>query len=190
MATVMRTYPCLQCGRIINTTMTECRYCSSQIDHEQAEQAASIHEAIQQAGFHAAMLKQAAIWLPVALLLTAVPLVGMVGFRLPRATRRRPSALHTLVGAVSWHSNTGAGLPSVEEMDCDCPDHLGVLHDADTCEMALATRKVMMVGAVHPTYTCAQSGAPQIAHLLAVETGAEPAQLEEIDGRSDRSPGH
>ena len=59
--------------------MSQCKHCSSQIDPRAAEAAADLHEKIHQAGFDAAMLKQAAIWMPVSLLLMFVPVVGMVG---------------------------------------------------------------------------------------------------------------
>ncbi len=75
----LRTFRCLSCNDVINTSMTACKYCGAPIDPAEAQAVAEVHEKVNQAGFDASMIKQLAIWMAVAIPFSLLPLVGMIG---------------------------------------------------------------------------------------------------------------
>ena len=75
----MRTFRCPNCDKVIDTSMTACRHCSTPIDRNAAEAAADLQEKVNQAGFDASIVKQLGIWMPVSLLVAFLPIIGIVG---------------------------------------------------------------------------------------------------------------
>jgi ABC-type Fe3+ transport system permease subunit len=75
----VRVFPCPNCSETINTSMTQCLFCSTAIDHTAAEASAAATSRVSQACSDASYLKiMLGTLIPFGLLIF-VPILGLVG---------------------------------------------------------------------------------------------------------------
>jgi hypothetical protein len=75
-----QTFPCPNCGEIINDTMEKCRYCSAPVDRQAAAAAAEAQSKVNQACSDASYLKTAALVMWAFLGLSFIPFIPLVGW--------------------------------------------------------------------------------------------------------------
>lgn len=75
----IRVFECPNCGQTINTSLSQCRYCSAPVDSQTAEIAATLTSKVSHACSDASYVRILAGSLVVFFLLTLVPFMGFVG---------------------------------------------------------------------------------------------------------------
>jgi hypothetical protein len=76
----IRVFPCPNCGETINTTVQQCPFCSTIIDHNAAEASAAATAHVSQAISDASYLKVMAWAILSFFLVMFIPFLGLVGF--------------------------------------------------------------------------------------------------------------
>jgi hypothetical protein len=79
LSSAVQVFPCPNCHETINTSMQECPFCSTSIDHAAAEQSAAATSKISQACSDASYLKVMAWALLTFFLVMFIPFLGLAG---------------------------------------------------------------------------------------------------------------
>jgi hypothetical protein len=75
-----QTFPCPNCGEIINETMEKCPFCSTAVDSQAAAAGAEIQSKVNQSVSDASYLRIAAVAMWVFLGLSFIPIIPLVGW--------------------------------------------------------------------------------------------------------------
>ncbi|MBV8632733.1 MAG: hypothetical protein JOZ83_17545 [Silvibacterium sp.] len=75
----IRVFECPQCGQTINTSLSQCPYCSAPIDRQAAEAAATLTTKVSEACNDASYVRILAGSLIVFFFLALVPFMGLIG---------------------------------------------------------------------------------------------------------------
>jgi predicted ABC-type exoprotein transport system permease subunit len=75
-----QTFPCPNCGEIINDSMQTCRFCSAAVDPEAASAAAELQTRVNRACSDASFLRTAAAAMFVLLALSIVPFISLITY--------------------------------------------------------------------------------------------------------------
>lgn len=74
----LQTFPCPNCNEIINSEMTECKFCKVPLDPEIARHAAQTQEKVNQACSDASYTKSAALVMLTLVGVSLIPIVPLV----------------------------------------------------------------------------------------------------------------
>ena len=79
LSSTVEVFPCPHCGETINTSLSQCSFCKTTIDHEAAKVSAAATSKISQASSDASYLRIMAWGLLTSVLVMFVPFLGLAG---------------------------------------------------------------------------------------------------------------